>query len=523
MLRVQQDFQACMRFRVNFTKEPSNSHKNQARFLNHAILNHTTEMPFKINMHVLFTQDVRGYSSICPPSFHKPNHTNRKLPNLSHAKTPELTKPPRLKQSDTASPSSSRGDGLVRWHSAANNDRGVIGDIEIGLVGVNTHTLLAEKIHEHSARLVALVGELRLEVLVLLHVLDVLVEQVGRVERSALGLGVELGAENGSRVVNQTLVGLVVQVGEVLPPLTGKSSGVNSVSMVLRGDVAFASAQIESRDVVGTVAVLELDRLRASGEGNQLVTHANTHDRNLRRLEQLAEVEHGLCAVSWVTRAVGDEDTIKVVSDLVDGVVVREAGNAGSTRDKAAKDVLLDTTVDQGNVHVAKRRADVERCLGRDTTNQVDGLRVDKGLVLVGIVLLANGDTSEGRTLLTEVCDDLTSVDTRDSGNTLTGAPLSKRLNSGPVAVLQSVVLNDDTRGLDVGGLEVTQQTVLITGSRRHAVVANQGLGKDENLSTVGGVGHGLGVSNEGGGKDGFTRDVGLGTKRLSGEDGAVL
>jgi hypothetical protein len=426
-------------------------------------------------------------------------------------------------QSNTTHCLTGRSDGLVGWHSSANNDRRVVGDIEVGLVGMNTDTLLAHQIDEDSAGLVVLVGELGLVVLVLLDVLDVLVEQVTRVERSALGLGVELGAEDRAGVVDQTLVRLVVKVGEVLPPLTGEGGGVNSVSVVLRGDVALASAEVESRDVVGTVSVLELDGLRASGEGNQLVTHADTHDGHLGGLEQLAEVEHGLCAVGWVTGSVGDEDTIEVVGDLVDGVIVREAGNAGSAGDEAAKDVLLDTAVDQSNVHVAERRADVERCLSRDTTDQVDGLRVDEGLILISIVLLANGDASEGGTLLTEVCDDLTSVDTRDSRDTLAGAPLSKRLNGSPMAVLQGVVLDDDTRGLDVRGLEVTEQTMLIASSRRHTVVADQRLGEDKDLSAVGGVGHGLGVSNKGGGEDGFTRDVCLGTERLSGEDRAIL
>ena len=240
-----------------------------------------------------------------------------------------------------------------------------MGDVEVGLVGVDTNTLLAEQINKDSAGLVVLVGcEGGLEVLVLLDVLNVLVEQVGRVEGSALGFRVELGAEDGTRVVNETLVGLVVQVGEVLPPLAGESGGVNCVSVVLRGDVALASAQVESWDVVGTVTVLELDGLSTSSKGDQLVTHADTHDGNLRGLEQLAEVVHGLCAVGWVTWAIRDEDTVEVVGDLLDGVVVREAGNAGTTRDKGAKDVLLNTAVNQSNVHVTERRADMERSLG---------------------------------------------------------------------------------------------------------------------------------------------------------------
>ena len=87
----------------------------------------------------------------------------------------------------------------------------------------------------------------------------------------------------------------------------------------------------------------------------------------------------------------------------------------------------------------------MERCLGRNTTNKVDGLGIDEGLILVGIVLFADGNTGEGRTLLTKVCYDLTSVDARDGWDTLASAPLSKGLNGGPVTVFQSVVLHNDT------------------------------------------------------------------------------
>jgi hypothetical protein len=46
---------------------------------------------------------------------------------------------------------------------------------------------------------------------------------------------------------------------------------------------------------------------------------------------------------------------------------------------------------------------------------------------------------------------------------------------------------------------------------------------EDEDLATVGGVGHGLGVAHERGGEDGFTGDVGLGSEGLAFENRAVL
>ena len=116
--------------------------------------------------------------------------------------------------------------------------------------------------------------------------------------------------------------------------------------MVLAGDVALAGGQVQGGDVVSTVSVLHLDGLGADGKGQKLVTKANSHDGNRRGLHQAGEVEDGLVAMGGVTGAVGDEDTIEVVRNLVDGVVVREDCHRGASADKTTQDVLLYTTVD---------------------------------------------------------------------------------------------------------------------------------------------------------------------------------
>lgn len=91
------------------------------------------------------------------------------------------------------------------------------------------------------------------------------------------------------------------------------------------------------------------------------------------------------------------------------------------------------------------------------------------------------------------------------------------------MAVLQGIVLNDNARSLDVRGFEVSEQAMLVTGVGRNTVVANQWLCEDEDLATVGWVGHRFGVTDKRSGKDGFSGDVGLGSERLAFEDGSVL
>lgn len=333
----------------------------------------------------------------------------------------------------------------------------------------------------------------------------------------------ELGREDGAGGVAHTLVGAVVEVDKVLLPLAAERAGVDGVTVVLTGNVALTSGQVEGGNVVGTVAVLHLDGAGAGGQGEQLVTHADTHDGNLRGLHEGAEVVDGLLAVSGVTGTVGDKDTVVVVGNLLDLEVVGEDGHTGATADQAAEDVLLDTAVDQGDVVLGVVGLDHKGSLRADLLDQVDLAGVDEALVLVGIVLLTGSNSGQRRTLLSEVGDNGTGVDARDGGNTLASAPLAQTLDGSPVAVLLSDIGNDDSGALNVGRLKVLEQVPLVTLVRGNTVVANQRLGEDENLATVRGVGHGLGVSNEGCGKDGLTRDVGVGTKGGSAEDGTIL
>lgn len=332
----------------------------------------------------------------------------------------------------------------------------------------------------------------------------------------------ELGREDGARGVAHALVAAVVQVDEVLLPIAGQTAGVNGVTVVLAGNVALASSDIQSRDVVSSVAVLELDGASANSQSKKLVAQADAHDGNLRRLHQGAEVVYGLLAVSGVTGAVGDEDTIEVVGHLLDLEVVREHSHAGASADQTAENVLLDTTVDQGNVVLGVGRLNNEGGLGADALDQVDLARVDKGLILIGVVLVANGDSSQRGTLLSEEGDNLAGIDTRDSRDALASAPIAQTLDSGPVAVLLSNISNHHSGTLNVGRLEVFQEVVLIPHVGGNTIVANQGLSEDDDLAAVGGVGHRFGVANERGSEDGLARDVGIRTEGGASEDRAI-
>lgn len=229
-----------------------------------------------------------------------------------------------------------------------------------------------------------------------------------------------------------------------------------------------------------------------------------------------------LLAVGGITGAIGDEDTIEMVSDLVDRVVEGKHGDAGSTVNEAPEDVLLNTTVDDSDVELRVPIGHVERCLGAHLSDKVDLLRIGEGLILVGIIFLTGSDTSQGRTLLPEVGDNGTGIDARDGRDTFASAPLPEALDSGPMAVLLGHIGDHNTRRLKVGGFKVLQETIIILFEAGHTIVANEGLGEDKNLPAVRRVGQRFGVADQGGRKDSLSRDIATSPEGLAVEDRTV-
>lgn len=293
--------------------------------------------------------------------------------------------------------------------------------------------------------------------------------------------------------------------------------------MILRSNVATTRREIEGGDVVRAIAVLQFYCLSAGGECEKLVSETDAHDGASVRFHELTQVVDSLLTMCRVTRAVTDEHAIKVVRDLVDGVVPREAGDARTTGDERAEDVLFHTAINYSDVAVTVAGGDVERSLGGYLLNQIDLLGVYESFVLVCIILLSNGDSSEGGTLFTEIRDYSPGVDTSYSWDALACTPGAEGFDGSPVRVAFGRVSNDDTDGLQMRRFEVFEETIRVTRIRGDAVVTDERLCEDENLATVGGVTEGFRVANKSGGENGFSRDVGACAEGFSVEDRTVL
>jgi len=59
--------------------------------------------------------------------------------------------------------------------------------------------------------------------------------------------------------MDQTFVGVVIEVEEVWLPVLGQSCRINGIAVVLAGDMALPGGEIQSWDVVCSVTILHLD------------------------------------------------------------------------------------------------------------------------------------------------------------------------------------------------------------------------------------------------------------------------
>jgi hypothetical protein len=165
--------------------------------------------------------------------------------------------------------------------------------------------------------------------------------------------------------------------------------------MVLGRDMALPGCQIQCRDVMSPIPILELNGTSTCRKSKQLVAETDTHDWKLGRFHQTSQVVDCFLAMGWVTWAIGDEHAVEMVSHLMDREVVRENSNASSSSNQGTKNVLLDAAINDCNVHVSCGRVDVEGSLGADFLDQIDLLRINESLILIGVVFLSNGDSSK--------------------------------------------------------------------------------------------------------------------------------
>jgi hypothetical protein len=91
-------------------------------------------------------------------------------------------------------------------------------------------------------------------------------------------LWVELSSEVRTRLVNETFVTAIVEVGEEFSVVVTEGSCVNVISVVLGGNVTLSCGMIDHRLVLSSVTKGELLRLTTSGKTHKLIPQTDTEN-----------------------------------------------------------------------------------------------------------------------------------------------------------------------------------------------------------------------------------------------------
>ena len=162
----------------------------------------------------------------------------------------------------------------------------------------------------------------------------------------------ELNTEVGAVGVSDTLVAVIVGVHEKLVPAGREGLGVDGVTVVLGSDVALSGEHVGARNVVTAVTELHLEGLGAGGTSKKLVTETDTEDRCPGLLHSGLNVLNGVLHDGWITRSVGQEETIVVLACQGGEIVVPWHDlDLHAALDEAAQLVEFETDINTQNTH----------------------------------------------------------------------------------------------------------------------------------------------------------------------------
>jgi hypothetical protein len=326
-----------------------------------------------------------------------------------------------------------------------------------------------------------------------------------RVGRSGRGFGVELGCKVGAAFVGDTFVTAVVGVGKERLPTRFERVAVDDVSVILRGNVAFASLVVQDRLVLTAVSKGELFRGTSGGETNQLVSHADTENRldvRIGAINDLFEFVDGSSAHGRVTGTVTQKETVEFVEVGGEGIVPGHDREFDAAFAELTDNVELHTAIDGedlGGVSLSVH----DGFLDADLVDQMPGVGVNHlGEIRSGGVEVDFNTTKHG-TLFANFLGEHSSIEVGKTGNAFFLEPVAQTGLGVPVRIHVTVILNQETRGVDLVGLEIAGEAVVVLGvAVRNTVVSDHGRGEGQNLTLVRRIRQTFGVSNHTSGED---------------------
>jgi len=219
-----------------------------------------------------------------------------------------------------------------------------------------------------------------------------------------------------------------------------------------------------------------------------------------------------------IAGSVADEDSVEFWQIPIERVSIeREAENSNSAVQKLSENSVFRSAVEEddgfsGGIFWFEDF----RGFWRNFGNKSSGTKKFR-LGIVEIFVVGISDFCEHRAAFAEDLSEVASVDSGEDGNFLLTAPVGEFFSRKFVARMVARLGEDDSAGVDAGGFE---NFVDFLGGFRvgNAVISDERVGENDDLSEITWVGASFEVASHAGGEDDFSGGGSVGADGFSGE-----
>mmetsp|Transcript_28128 Transcript_28128/g.59388 ORF Transcript_28128/g.59388 Transcript_28128/m.59388 type:complete len:289 (-) Transcript_28128:308-1174(-) len=267
--------------------------------------------------------------------------------------------------------------------------------------------------------------------------------------------------------------------------------------MVLGSNVALSSGVVDHRLVLTTVPEWKFLRLSSSSNSQKLVSQTDSENGlhlTVWNRNGLLQLLNRFLTVGWITRSVGEEDSIKLVHVSREGMVPWYNRKFAAPVYQQSNHVVLHTTINTHNldgvalsVHLGLRNTHFR--------NQMTHVGVLPRRWRRGVQI--NLNSTNHSTLLTNFLRQHTRVNIGETWDALLLEPIPETGGCVPVRIMMGIVLHNETGSVDFVGFEHCRQTEFVQFlSVRYTIVSYHGGSECYDLSLIRRVSQRLRVAN---------------------------
>src|SRR5574344_1743480 len=276
-----------------------------------------------------------------------------------------------------------------------------------------------------------------------------------------------------------TFIRTVVHVNKQFIPITSKSLCVNSITMVLTCDITLLCTNKTNRLIMTTMTILKFIYISTCSLCQQLVTHTDTTDWLRAYTHLLSYYVDSIRANIWITRTISKEKSIILHISIV--IVPRNSHYLYTTFDKTSYNICLNTTINK-NDFLSGTFIISDNILTRDSINKIHAFIISFWNI---VWLIIKNDFTHHYTMFTQNFCKFPGVDTRYAWNMFTFKPVSKTFNSIPMTILLAIIINNNSRSINLITLHESWNAITFNCERRHTVISNKRISQRHKLSCI--------------------------------------